>query len=165
MSLKFQCHKINSFWCVLECFKELTHFRTRLRKKTSFWLRKKIWLRNILGIGFETNFAVRFFFRSQFFFFAVKFFFRSQNLFLQSKFFFAVKNWLRKALPPARLGYQWIRCCQGWYSLNHQARNMMFSVLDPIWNVTHVERKDGLTNFKERKIVKKVQKPKVKMTM
>ena len=32
-----------------------------------------------------------------------------------------------------------------------------------MWNVTLVERKDGLTNFKERKTVKKGQKSKVKI--
>ena len=42
---------------------------------------------------------------------------------------------------------------------------MIFSVLNPMSNVTHVERKDGPTNFKERKTVKKVRKTKVKMTM
>ena len=42
---------------------------------------------------------------------------------------------------------------------------MIFSVLNPMSNVTHVEHKDGPTNFKERKTVKKVQKTKVKMTM
>ena len=39
-----------------------------------------------------------------------------------------------------------------------------FSALNQMWSATLVERKDGLTNFKERRMVKKDQNPRVKMT-